>query len=86
MISPVVPLDGGQSLAHDGLRPPSHVYDPIVFRPLLSCPSGPVECADVVGTLLRDLGPDYVLWGLPRGTAIRRSPTIRRKLLTTRVA
>jgi predicted TIM-barrel fold metal-dependent hydrolase len=23
----------------------------------------PVECAHVVGTLLRDLGPDYVMWG-----------------------
>ena len=25
--------------------------------------SRPMECAHVVGTLLRDLGPDYVLWG-----------------------
>ena len=25
--------------------------------------SRPLECAHVLGTLLRDLGPDYVLWG-----------------------
>jgi hypothetical protein len=25
--------------------------------------SRPVECAHVLGTLLRDLGPDYVMWG-----------------------
>jgi len=25
--------------------------------------SRPLECAHVVGTLLRDLGPDYVMWG-----------------------
>jgi len=25
--------------------------------------SRPIECAHVLGTLLRDLGPDYVLWG-----------------------
>jgi predicted TIM-barrel fold metal-dependent hydrolase len=25
--------------------------------------SRPLECAHVIGTLLRDLGPDYVLWG-----------------------
>ena len=25
--------------------------------------SRPMECAHVLGTLLRDLGPDYVLWG-----------------------
>src|SRR5262249_44607656 len=23
----------------------------------------PLECAHVLGTLLRDLGPDYVMWG-----------------------
>ena len=25
--------------------------------------SRPMECAHVLGTLLRDLGPDYVMWG-----------------------
>src|SRR5437899_2919725 len=25
--------------------------------------SRPIECAHVLGTLLRDLGPDYVMWG-----------------------
>jgi uncharacterized protein len=37
-----------------------------VLVPFLSClymPLGPLECAHLLGTLLRDMGAEYVMWG-----------------------
>jgi uncharacterized protein len=54
----------GELAAMKGFKPQrKNLYSEVGSTFAATVTSRPLECAHVLGTLLRDLGPDYVLWG-----------------------
>ena len=54
----------GELAALKGFKPQrKNLYSEVGSTFAATVSSRPMECAHVLGTLLRDLGPDYVMWG-----------------------